>query len=112
MIEGIEVKLGEQTFVAAPLNFKALKKFGPLIDEYGAGRKTKMSDLPLLQEVVAASLRRNHPDLSDDYLSEWLDTKNVGEVLMLVMRASGVGALPAGERKPIDEAGQTTIGTT
>ncbi len=110
MIDGIKVQIGPEEFTAAPLNFKALKKFGPLIDEFGGGRRTSLADLPMLQDVIAASIRRNHPDVSDDFFDEWIDTKNVSIILGTVMRASGVGDAVPGEQKPIAEAGQTTIG--
>ncbi len=111
-IPGVEVVIGGQTFTAAPLNFKALRQYGQMIDEFGAGRKTKMSDLPLLLGVIAASLRRNHPDMTDEFLDENVDTVNVRPLLEKVMQASGVGGAPAGEQKPVAEPGQTATGTS
>ena len=113
-IPGVNITLGGLTFTAAPLNFKALREFGPVIDAFGAGKKTAISDLPLLQNVIAASIRRNHPDVTDEFLENWLDTVNIRTILADVLRASGVQELPkddaSGEARPVAANGQAATG--
>jgi len=88
MIEGVEIKLGGETLIVAPMNFKAIKRLAPVIQKIG-GSGFRMEDFAEVQEVIAASLRRNHPDLTDDFLSENLDLGNVKPILEAVMLATG-----------------------
>lgn len=107
MIPGNRITIDGRGLIAAPLNFKAIRQFGPSIAEISAQGGVKASDVDVIIGVLGASLRRNHPDITDDYLMEHVDTRNAGDLLAAVMTAaSGVDTqlevAPApGETKPI-----------
>lgn len=97
MTEGREVTIGGQTFTAAPLNFRALEEYGPFIEDQLSKGGITMKDLPTIRKILTASLRRNHPDIGDDFLLDHLDMRNVQEIMLAILEASG--ARPAGEAK-------------
>lgn len=89
MIEGNEVTIGGRTFIAAPLNFRALEKFGPFIQSL-TDDQLMMTQIPTVRDLIAASLRRNHPEeITDDFLLDNLDMSNIHSVLIAVLTASG-----------------------
>jgi len=107
MIEGIEVELDGKTYTVAPLNFRAIEKFAPALQKIqDAG--FKMSDVGVVRDIIASSLRRNHPELTDDFLLDHLDLKSAPMLLGKVLIASGAGTVAtedegtqSGEAKPI-----------
>lgn len=94
MIDGKTVKMGGKDWTVPPLNFKALKQFGPVL-------KTKtpqqLVEEGLVLDIIHAAMLRNYPDLTRDELEDMLDMGNVMEVTMTVMGASGMVAVQPGE---------------
>lgn len=89
MIAGNRVKLGDATYICAPLNFGTLKKFSSFIDQLNEGNRFSMADIGIVQELVLASLRRNHPSVTMQLLDDFMDMGNAGELLTAVLTASG-----------------------
>lgn len=107
MIPGKKVSIDGRALIAAPLNFKAIREFGPAVAAVSAQGGIKAADVDVIVGVLGASLRRNHPEITDDYLMEHVDTRNAGDLLASVMGASaGDDVLvdedaASGELKPI-----------
>lgn len=94
--EGEEVTIAGQPFTMPALNFRALEKFAPFIeDELSAG--VSMKQLPQIRAIIASALRRNYPDLDDDFFLDNLDMRNAPQLLVSIMSNSGVKRL--GETK-------------
>lgn len=87
MIDGVAVTLDGRAYVAAPLNFAALQKYGDFITSI-AGHFT-IKDIPQVAGIIGASLRRNHPELTDEFLMENIDLRNARDLLGAVLGASG-----------------------
>jgi len=95
MIAGKEVSIGGQTFTAAPLSFGTLEDMGPFIDTLSGG--VKFADLGKIRGLIKASLARNHPDITDEFLRDNLDMANFKQILLDVLAASGAESAPSGE---------------
>lgn len=103
MIDGIEVKLGEKSYIVPPLNFKALKTIQPIIDRIGNMKASKLtiSQMDDVIAVIHAAIQRNYPEVTVGYLEEVVDLGNAGKLLMSIMGASGF--TEAGEAKPVSQ---------
>lgn len=51
--------------------------------------------------VIGMALRRNYPDLTDEYLQDALDLRTFIETVTAVQRASGMKAAAPGEASPV-----------
>lgn len=112
MIEGsVEVSIGGETFMAAPLNWKSLKKLLPKVGTISVATAADPATLDTMIELIGDSLRRNHPQITNEFLEESLDGRNAPGVATAVMRASGLQRAEAGEQKPV-ENGATETGNS
>lgn len=100
MVDGATIKLGEKEYVVPPLNFKALKKlqnhFGALAHISG-GQLLTEEHIDSVLEVLLASLQRNYPEMTREFLEEHVDLANVEPLVMAVVNASGLRESSAGE---------------
>lgn len=82
------VTINGEDYVASPLNFRALEQFSPFIERVGTGSFT-MKDIKEIRGIISASLRRRHPDLTDDFFLDNIDMVNAQSILAAVLAASG-----------------------
>lgn len=94
MIDGKHVRMGGKEWTVPPLNFKALKKYGPILN---TKTPQQLVEEGQVVELIHAAMLRNYPDLTVDELEDMLDMGNIMEVTMTVMGVSGLVAKPAGE---------------
>lgn len=113
MIEGSEkVEIAGAEYWLAPLNFAAVRKYGKFMAEMNTGSFDMGRDLPTIAEILLSSLRRNHPDISQDWFDENVDTRNMQLMFMAVNKASIPPPInPVGELQPAaEENGRTPTG--
>src|SRR5574338_1275238 len=99
MLGGVERTLG-------PLTFRTLRKIAPRFGEL-AKLGSKPADgqivlpnddqLNLILEIVHASISRNHPEVTLDQLEDLLDTSNMLNVFIAILRGSGLEQRIPGE---------------
>ena len=90
-LEGVEVELNGVTFVAPPLNFKALKRLLPNIQTLPAtGALTTEADVMTAVDVVWSALARNYPEMTIDDVLDGLDMRNVQKILPAGLGQSGL----------------------
>jgi hypothetical protein len=113
MIEGVEIKLGDKTYVVPALNFKLLKKHKADIEVItsatpDAGLDTEIADRVV--KVVHAALTRNYPNITLDEIEDGLDLRNNRNVMGALLGQSGFVA--AGESKALPASADQSTGTT
>lgn len=94
MIDGTEIKMGGETYIVPPLNFKRLRKIQPLLSKLststpGAADLTD-AQFDAAVEIVHVALTRNYPDLERDKVEELLDLRNLPVVMAAIMGQSGL----------------------
>ena len=99
LIEGTTVTLGGQSFVMPPLNFKALKKYLPAIGKFQSNKVT-VEQMGLMTEVIQSALVRNYPDVTQDFIEENLDLRNMTGIFEAAMNQSGLEP-QKGEEQPV-----------
>ena len=115
LIEGVEMKIGRQTLIVPPLNFKSLRRLRPQISLLGAldANAAEMSDeaVDALFEIIHTALRRNYPNLAREQIEEDLDIANAPKIITAIMNSAGLTR--SGEAKPGMEVRSTgTIPTS
>jgi hypothetical protein len=93
MIEGVAVKMGGETFIVPPLNFKRLRKLKPILEKVktsapGGDMSDEQFDASV--DIVHTALARNYPDLERERVEELLDLGNMTKVMAAVMGQSGL----------------------
>ena len=97
-IDGITVRLSGREYVLAPITLGDLVRLGPAfarIEEAAKGATLSAEQGAAVIDVVLASARRNHPDLTRERVGEILDLGNLRAALSAAMGASGLVQAPA-----------------
>jgi hypothetical protein len=97
MVPGISMNLGGEDRIIAPLSFAAVRRLLPRLQTLRMDGPGAFSDeqIAVIVEAVGCSLRRNHPEVTDEQVLEWLDLGNFKSVFNAVMGASGLEKRPA-----------------
>lgn len=99
MIDGTEIKMGGETYIVPPLNFKRLKKIQPLLAKLSTLTPTagdvNEEQFDAAVEIVHLALTRNYPDLEREKVEELIDLRNLPFVMAAIMGQSGL--VKAGE---------------
>ncbi len=113
MIDGREITLGGKVYVLPPLNFAALRRLAPKIQEVGGAFLSgnlfvDMEKALVVSELVHAALKRNYPEITLEEVEEAVDFDNIKDIFPALMGVSGLefkeGQDP-GEARPVgDEA--------
>ena len=86
--KGVEIELGDKTYILPPLNCAALEQFGDKLETF--------NELPVVKKIgftvdlTLASLHRNYPELKREEIAEVIDLGNMAEVIQVVMGVSGL----------------------
>lgn len=113
MIEGVDIKLGDKSYIVPPLNFRLLKKHKGDIDAITAAAPGTGLDTTIADRVVAvvhAALSRNYPALTIEEVEDGLDLRNSKDVMGALLGQSGFVA--AGELKAPPASADQSTGTT
>ena len=93
---GVEVEIGDTTFVVPPLTLGQLKRMAPILEKLGKNDNAAppLEQLDDITHLIGEALRRNYPELTDEELLEMLEIKTVSDITEKVMNVSGL--LPKG----------------
>ncbi len=87
MIEGQKITLGDRELTIAPANFKALRAWTKCQQETTVGSLERFDGQI---EFITNVLKRNHPDIDADFVAEWVDLSNVGDIMRKMHNISGL----------------------
>ncbi|MDR5170729.1 hypothetical protein IHQ56_02750 [Methylobacillus flagellatus] len=102
-IPGVELVLGDETYIMPPLSINALIQLKPRIDAFMQSEDpTDIESLKTVVDAAHAALVRNYPEIKPEFLGDVIDLGNMQDVLQCVMDVSGAlrKAQESGERKP------------
>lgn len=85
---GVSVILAGAAFVIPALSLRQIRGLQDRLAAYTGGMDASSTELVL--DTVHAALTRNYPDLTLDQVAEWVDMRNMRELMDAVM---GVSAL-------------------
>lgn len=110
---GVAIYFDGQERIVPPLSVRQFRDHLELLTEpVGEVSPTNAVDrMTKFIPVIGMALRRNYPDLSDDYLLDALDLKTFVEALLAVQTASGMKVGKPGEAPPV-AAKSTGAGST
>jgi hypothetical protein len=102
-IPGVEIALGENTYVVPPLNFRLLQEYSTQLALVNQGKSflTDPDTAVAYVDVITASLQRNYPDLTRDDVLDRLDIKNAQAAILSILGISGFRA-STGDGPPED----------
>ncbi|MDI3260041.1 MAG: hypothetical protein QJR02_10135 [Sinobacteraceae bacterium] len=112
MIDGVRINLGGRDYVAPPLNFGALKRLQPELEQLArlSGPLTAQQ-IDAVCKIVHAALLRNYPELDLATVEDGLDLGNMAAVIEAVMAHSGLRRVE-GQRSGEAQSPSTGTGFT
>jgi hypothetical protein len=86
---GKKITIGGKEWLFAPLSIGAMKRFKDDIGKIGTSQDaTEVMEVSI--RIIAASLKRNYPDLTSEFIEEDIvDMSNFKELLTEVLAVSG-----------------------
>lgn len=112
--KGVPLYLNGREYIIPSLSLRQVQEFNATLSSPAAapeaGDITALSALlATYVPVIGAALRRNHPEVSDEDLQDWLDLESVGEAIKIVQNASGYATVRSvGEAPPATSTGATS----
>jgi len=79
MVEGKTIVLGGQAFTLSAVPAVGLKKIGPNLQLIGSDFSEASIDA--LVDAIYYGVKRNHPDVTRDFVEMNIDVTNIGEVV-------------------------------
>jgi len=95
MIDGKEIKLGEEVMTVPALSLKQIRTLLPRIKTMKLG-SLEDEDLDTCIEIIRSALSRNYPNITKDDVENMVDMRNMVPVTQAVMNLSGLESAPAG----------------
>lgn len=86
---GEEFQFGKDTYTLAPLNFFFMRKNQAKLADFSAQKMSEDQIFDFTVEIVLASLKRNYPEMTQDFVEQNLDMGNVQKVMPAVLGQSG-----------------------
>ena len=97
-IRGIRVPLGGNNYIIPPLNLIGFEQHEAEVEKLSADANLKVSEkLKIICGIALSAIQRNYPEVTMDFLKQWIDLGNMQEVFMAVMAQSGMRAAKPGE---------------
>jgi hypothetical protein len=94
-IAGVLIPLGHQSFIVPPLNAKAIQQHEEDITRSQTDDTLSISEkIQIVCRVALSALQRNYPDMKLEFLVEWIDLRNGGEIMNAVLGVSGFDDSP------------------
>lgn len=89
MVDGTVLKLGDgKEYVIAPISIGAIKRFGERISQFST--MTLEEQINLSIDLLQASLKRNYPEITKEYIEdELLHMGNIFDIMVTITNASG-----------------------
>lgn len=110
-IPGVAMTLGGREWIVPPVAIGPVKR---LFAKFGlADGALPSRDPELAVQMLAAALRRNYPDITEETVAEeLLDVSNIEEVMKAVMGIAGLQEKGPGEGEPRAPVALTGTGST
>jgi hypothetical protein len=86
MIDGPKITIGDREFVVPPANLKAIRAFTS-VRENADATSTDRQNANIA--FILNTLRRNYPDLTEDFILEHVDTRNQVAVMTKIQESAG-----------------------
>jgi hypothetical protein len=103
---GKEVKIGGKTYLFAPISIGQMKRFMKAIEKIQGGDSTQEETLENSLAIIRASLQRNYPSMTGEWIEEnIIDPTNLGSLFNVALEASG---FKAGEKGKADAGRKQT----
>lgn len=114
MIPGIEIKLGDRALIIPPLNLAAIESLQDRLEAFRGG--VDRQSVATVVDATFAALHRNYPDITREFITEFVDVANMKEVMEAVMDVGGLRrkAVHEGNRQAVavnGSTGQTSTAT-
>lgn len=97
-IAGIPVVIGGETKIMPPLSLNAVKQLMPRLEKFKAG--VDEESIETLAVVAHASLVRNYPGITVDWVADNVDLGNMQDIMDACMDVSGL------KRKQLESSGE------
>ena len=104
---GVPFALGGETYTVPPLALGAVKQLLPRLQAMRIPEGIPdAATLDLMLDVIAASMRRNYPEMTAERLADVVDLGNIGALFEVVMGGSGLApkGAPAASDPPVAPA--------
>jgi hypothetical protein len=101
MIDGPKLTLGGQEFTVPPANLKAIRAHTEARTKADA---TAQDKIDANVAFILTTLRRNYPDLTEDFVLEHVDARNQIDVMQKIQQAAGYTKVEPGEAQAGTEA--------
>lgn len=112
MIDGVRITLSGQDYIAPPLNFRALRRLQPELEQLAQlGGPLSDAQIEAVCKIVHAALTRNYPQIELSAVEDGLDLGNMGSVIEAVMAQSGLRRVE-GSRSGEAQSPSTGTGST
>jgi hypothetical protein len=100
---GVSVEIAGQEWVVPPLSVRQFRdNVKMLIEPVGEVTAENIVDrMDKFVPVIGMAMRRNYPDITDDFLFDALDLSTFATVLIAVQTASGMKVGKPGEAPPV-----------
>lgn len=97
-IPGVTIEMGGREFIVPPLTLGQLRRLLPKVRQMTeVGASMGEEQIETLCEIVAAAMRRNYPEITEDAVADLLDLGNASGVLSAVLTGSGLRTAQPGE---------------
>lgn len=101
-VDGVVFKFGGQDYIVPALNVKGARKHAEAI--IGVGVLKPIDQLSSIVDITLSAIQRNYPDVTQDFMENWLDLRNMREVFDAVVGQSGFKQ--SGEAQAAPSTGQ------
>lgn len=93
LIEGVPIELDGKTYILPPCSLGTLKRQAAGIQRFATADASKGFDVEALGVVVSLAteaLRRNYPDITEDFVADALGLESMMDVFQAAMDVSGL----------------------
>lgn len=108
-VPGIEMQLGGESRVLAPLNAASFKQYRSEITTVFNGGS--IPDLEIVAKLACASLQRNYPDVTLSDVEQWIDFGNLIPVFEAIISVSGLVAAAGNMTRRLQDSLQAATST-
>jgi hypothetical protein len=101
LIEGVEIKLGAETYTVPALSIGQVRRLLPKIKAMrSVANPLDIDDEQwrTMLEIILAALQRNYPNVTSEMLEDIVDARNMRQLFPAIMGQSGLEGNASGEK--------------